>query len=118
VTQKYHIFFNDKGYHNHIVHHLLTLYGLGAPASVIEGHYRRNADYQRPQFPVQERTVTDMADPEHFKKYLGQGRYYHDYVTFFQKEMEKKGWENVLNEYLFSDTAQANDLLGRTLGGM
>ncbi|KIM99536.1 hypothetical protein OIDMADRAFT_42628 [Oidiodendron maius Zn] len=114
----HHIFFNDEGFHNHIVHHLLTLYSLGAPASVIEKHYRRNAAYQRPQFPVEERTVTDMANQEHFAKYLGKETYYHDYVTFFQREMEKKGWENVLNEYLFSGTKQADDLLARTFAGL
>lgn len=117
MIQIHHIFFNDKGFHNHIVHHLLTLYGLGAPASVIEKHYQRNAAYQRPQFPVEERTVTDMANPECFIKDMGQEKFYHDYLTFFQREMEKKGWENVLNEYLFSGTKQADDLLARTFAG-
>jgi hypothetical protein len=117
VTQINHIFFNDRGFHNHIVHHLLTLYALGAPASVIEKHYRRNAAYQRPQFPVEERNVTDMGNPEHFTKYMGREKYYHDYVIFFQREMELKGWESVLNEYLFSGTEQADDLLARTFAG-
>lgn len=58
-----------------------------------------------------------MANQEHFAKYLGKEKYYHDYVTFFQREMERKGWENVLNEYLFSGTKQADDLLARTFAG-
>jgi hypothetical protein len=117
VTQNHHIFFNDIGFHNHIVHHILTLYGLGAPASQIEEHYKRNSEYQRPPYPVEERTVTDMALPGHFQKYMAQEKYYHDYVIFFQKEMEAKGWENVLNEYLFSGTEQADDLLTRLFAG-
>lgn len=117
VTQKHHIYFNHMGFHNHIVHQLLTLYGLGAPVSVIEANYKRNAGYQRPQLPTKEATVADMANPEHFLKYLGQEKYYHDYVVFFQKEMEKMGWEKVLNEYLFSGTAQADALFGRLFAG-
>jgi hypothetical protein len=113
VTQNHHIFFNDIGFHNHIVHHILTLYGLGASASQIEAHYKRNSEYQRPPYPVEERTVTDMAVPGHFQKYMAQEKYYHDYVIFFQKEMEAKGWEIVLNEYLFSGTEQADDLFTR-----
>ena len=84
---------------------------------MIERHYQRNASYQRPQLPVEERTVTDMADPDYFKKYMGQDKYYHDYVVFFQKEMEKKGWENVLNEYLFSGTEHADGLLSQVFAG-
>jgi len=30
-----------------------------------------------------------------------------------QNEMEKKGWENVLNEYVFAGDERADDLLGR-----
>ena len=84
---------------------------------MIERQYQSNASYQRRNLPVEERTVTDMADPDHFKKYMGQEKYYHDYVVFFQKEMEKKGWENVLNEYLFSGTEHADDLLSRVFTG-
>ncbi len=118
MIQKHHIFFNQEGFHNHIVHHLLTLYGLGAPASVIEKHYKENASYQRPAFPVEERILEDMANPENFNKYLGKEKYYHDFLVFWQNEMEKKGWENVLNEYVFSLNERADDLLGRVFAGL
>jgi hypothetical protein len=117
VTQKHHVFFNNSGFHNHLVHHTLTLYGLGAPAALIEKHYKLNTSYQRPQYPVEQSTVQDMTNPEHFKKYLGKDKYYHDYLVFFQKEMEQKGWENVLNEYLFAGDERADDLLTRTYAG-
>lgn len=118
MIQKHHIFFNEEGFHNHIVHHVLTLYGLGAPASVIEKHYKENASYQRPAFPVEERILEDMANPENFKKYLGEEKYYHDFLVFWQNEMEKKGWENVLNEYVFAFDERADDLLGRVFAGL
>src|SRR5208282_166817 len=101
-------FYNQSGYHNHIVHHILSLYGLGAPASVIERQFESNASYQMPARPVTQETVHDMADPEKFKKYLGQRERYHDFLVFFQQELETKGVGEVLNEYIFSSTWHAS----------
>jgi len=114
---KHHIFFNDDGFHNHIAHHLLSLYGLGAPASVIEQQYNHNASYQKAAVSLDERIVQDMSDPDLFKKYLGSGKYYRDFLVFWQNEMEKKGWENVLNEYVFGGNERADDMLGRLYAG-
>lgn len=61
--------------------------------------------------------MENLNDPEEFKKYLGKENYYHDYLVFFQNEFEKKGWENVLNEYVFAGDERADDLLGRLYGG-
>ncbi|PQE28606.1 hypothetical protein CJF32_00005695 [Rutstroemia sp. NJR-2017a WRK4] len=115
--EKHHVFFNQSGFHNHIVHHLLTLYGLGAPANIIEKHYKNNASYQRPAVQVEDRVIIDMSNPEHFSKYLGNEKYYHDFLLFFQQEMETKGWENVLKEYVFAGDARADNFLGRLFAG-
>jgi hypothetical protein len=117
MAQKHHIFFNKSGFHNHIVHHLLTLYGLGAPADVIEKRYRENASYQRPKMLSEDRPLEDLTKPEQFKKYLDNGKYYQDFLVFWQTEIEKKGWENVLNEYLFAEDEQSDGLLGRMYAG-
>jgi len=58
-----------------------------------------------------------MNDPELFKKYLGKEKYYHDFLIFFQNEMAKKGWETVLNEYLFSGNELSEILLTRMFAG-
>lgn len=58
-----------------------------------------------------------MSDSAKFKKYLGKQQYYQDFLVFFQNEMEKKGWQNVLNEYLFKGDEKADDLLGRMYAG-
>lgn len=115
--QNHHIFFNKNGYHNHIAHHLLTLYGLGAPSSVIEQAYKDNLDYQRKPVPANERVIEDLSNSEKFNNYLGNEEYYHDFLIFFQKEMEKKGWEEVLNEYVFKGDERADDLFGRLYAG-
>jgi hypothetical protein len=113
--QKHHVFFNKEGFHNHIVHHLLTLYGLGAPAEIIEQRYRENANYQRPAIQLEERV---LEGTELFKNCLGQEKYYQDFLVFWQDEFEKKGWENVLNEYVFSGDERGDGLLGRFYAGM
>ena len=58
-----------------------------------------------------------MHGPEKYKTNLGDEKYYHDFLVFFQEEMDKKGWENVLNEYLFKGDEIADDMLVRMYGG-
>ena len=58
-----------------------------------------------------------MHDPVHFKKHLGNKTCYHDFLVFFQQEIEKKGWEAVLNEYLFQRDERADDMLVRMFMG-
>ncbi|KAI9784895.1 MAG: hypothetical protein M1816_000590 [Peltula sp. TS41687] len=112
-----HIFFNEEGLHNHIAHHLLTLYALASSPSNIQRQYEKNRSYQRPIGEVNTSSVKAMHDPANFKKYLGKEKHYHDYLVFFQEEIEKKGWEAVLNEYLFQRDERADDMLVRTFMG-
>ncbi|KAL2162733.1 hypothetical protein VTH06DRAFT_6569, partial [Thermothelomyces fergusii] len=49
--EKHHVFFNQRHYHNHIPHHLLALYGTGAPPSALQAAYAANATYQRAALP-------------------------------------------------------------------
>jgi hypothetical protein len=58
-----------------------------------------------------------MNNPTQFKDFLGKGKYYHPFLLFWQGEMNKKGWENVLNEYVFAGTESADDLLMRLYSG-
>jgi hypothetical protein len=58
-----------------------------------------------------------MHDPQEYKQYLGKDKYYHDFLVFFQSEIEKKGWEAVLNEYVFARDDRADDMLVRMFAG-
>jgi hypothetical protein len=113
----FHIFFNKSGFHNHIAHHILTIYALGASPATLQRHYDANKTYQRPPAKLDERIVQEMHDPDTFDKYKGIEKYYNDYLIFFQKEMEEKGWENVLNEYVFKGDEKADDMLVRMFSG-
>jgi hypothetical protein len=58
-----------------------------------------------------------MHVPEKYKSYLGNEKYYHDFLVYFQDEIDKKGWENVLNEYMFKGDERADDMLVRMFAG-
>ncbi|KAH7396183.1 hypothetical protein BKA66DRAFT_509259 [Pyrenochaeta sp. MPI-SDFR-AT-0127] len=115
--EKHHIFFNRSGYHNHIAHHLLTLFALNASPEELQKGYDANASYQRPPEPLKDSIVDDMHKPDRFKTYLGKEKYYHDFLVFFQNEIEEKTWEKVLNEYIFAGDERADDMLARLYGG-
>ncbi|KAF2646786.1 hypothetical protein P280DRAFT_388210 [Massarina eburnea CBS 473.64] len=115
--EKHHIFFNQSGFHNHIVHHLLTLFALGATPSEIQKGYDDNTSYQRPPVSLKQEVVDDMHQPERFKTYLGNEEYYRDFLVFFQGQIEKLGWEDVLNEYVFKGDERADDMLVRMFSG-
>lgn len=112
------IFFNTDGFHNHIAHHLCTLYALGASPHAIQQQYDLNAEHQRPPEPIDAPIISELHDPARFKTYLGNERYYNDFLHFFKQEMDKKGWQAVLNEYLFSRDERADDMLVRMYAGM
>lgn len=115
--EEHHIFFNQSGFHNHIVHHLLTLLALGATPAELQAAYDENASYQRPPVPTHERTITDLRDKSKWPQYLTNEEYYHDFLVYFQDQMKEKGWQDVLNEYLFAGDERADDLLIRTFAG-
>jgi hypothetical protein len=101
---------------NHIVHHMLTIFALGASPEQLEKAYDLN-QYQRPAIP-QHDLADKMTNLEEFSKYLGQEEYFSDYLEYFTREMEKTSWQEVVNEYLFKKDARAEDMLTRTFAGM
>lgn len=89
------------------MHHLLTLYALGAPVDIIEKQYAANSTYQRPAYVINEENVEAMSDPEKFMELCGTDATGNpdkgaDFFAFFQKEIDKKGVPEVLKEYLFA----------------
>ena len=102
---------------DHIVHHILTLYALGATPEQIQNHYDNNKSYQRPPPSLDNNIVQDLNDYNKFHEYLGNENYYRDYLVFFQSEIDRKGYEEVINEYLLKGDERANDMLCRVYAG-
>ena len=49
---------------------------------------------------------------------MGDIECYSAYLTFFKGEIDQKSWQDVLNEYVFKEDEQADDMLVRMLGGV
>ncbi|KAK5693616.1 hypothetical protein LTR97_010185 [Elasticomyces elasticus] len=111
---QHHIFFNRDGFHDHIAHHLLTIWALRANSNELQHAYDINAGYQR---TLGKLAATDMHDAEKFKSYLGKEQYYHDFMVFFQDEIEKTSMPEVVNKYLLAGDERADDLLCRLFAG-
>lgn len=109
---KFHVFWNLKGYHNHQVHYLLTAYALGASPEQLQSAFDTNLNYQRPRQPIDETLVKKFNDERYFKSLMGNDAYFNDYTAFFQRKFEEEGgYPSVVNKYLFSRAELADDLL-------
>ncbi|OSD00411.1 hypothetical protein PYCCODRAFT_1414510 [Trametes coccinea BRFM310] len=97
---KWHIFFNDKGFHNHASHHLLALYHLGASGPNIEAAYGTHTSYQRPALPP-----TEPITEKNFHEHLGDEKYYKAYVDFFTDKLLAQGAVATIEEFIFSPKA-------------
>ncbi|KAF6808362.1 HypA protein [Colletotrichum sojae] len=116
--EKHHVFFNNDGFHNHIPHHLLALYGTGAGPEAIQMGYKENENYQRPAKNSHDGVADELHDWEKAKKYLGRERHYPDFLLFYQREIERLGgWQEALNEHLFKGDERADDLFQRMFAG-
>ncbi|CEN60860.1 hypothetical protein ASPCAL07532 [Aspergillus calidoustus] len=116
--EKHHVFFNNMGFHNHIVHHILTIYALGASPADIKTAYNRDKAYQRRTMPMDEKVVDSLYDKGQFKKALGEEKNYPNFLEFFQRELDRKGTEAVLSEYVFAGDENAESMMARLFGGL
>ncbi|KJZ80508.1 hypothetical protein HIM_00358 [Hirsutella minnesotensis 3608] len=118
--ETHHVFFNEHGFHNHIVHHLFTLYGTGSGPSDLQKAYDANASYQVHAKETHS-TIVDELEADfaaNASRYLGQEKHYPDFLRFFQRQIERHGWQAVVADHLFADTPAARDMLGRLYGGL
>lgn len=96
---------------------MLTLYALGASPEIMQKQYDDQKSAQKPPQPVDDEVLKDLHDYKKFHEYLGNERYYHDYLVFFEGEIDKKGYEAVINEYVLQGDERANDMFVRMHAG-
>ncbi|KAL6789207.1 hypothetical protein J3E68DRAFT_444045 [Trichoderma sp. SZMC 28012] len=115
---RHHVFFLARGYHNHMSHHLCTLYGAGATPEELQAAFDRDAEIQIDRFQLKDGVLEDLRRDwaANAPKYLGDAKYYADFLRYFQEEVEAKGWKNALVEYLFSGEESTHDMYRRSWG--
>ncbi|PNP55101.1 hypothetical protein THARTR1_04790 [Trichoderma harzianum] len=116
--ESHHVFFNAEGFHNHTVHLLLSLYATGASPSILEQAYAENHSYQIKAMNTHPDVVKELKSGWSADcPYLGKGKHYPDFLNFFQDEIEEKGWEKVLLEYVFRGDERSEAIFGRLFAG-
>ncbi|KAK0218659.1 hypothetical protein IW262DRAFT_1462159 [Armillaria fumosa] len=92
----------------HISRHVLAVWALGASKEIIEAVYREDTPTQRPAIipPV-------PVSSANFNARLGDGKYFGAYMAFFKEKLTEKGTASVLEEFIFSESANA----GMTVNG-
>lgn len=104
--------------HNHIAHHDLTLWALGASPEVLRSQHDRNARYMRDAMIVVEPLVQDLEDDAIFKRCLGKEEHFRNFERFFLNQITQKGYQAVLQKYLIGGGDVADDMLYRIYMGM
>ncbi|EGG06241.1 uncharacterized protein MELLADRAFT_87395 [Melampsora larici-populina 98AG31] len=112
-TEKYHCFFNDMHFHNHIAHHVLAMYSLGAPPALIKAAFEHEVPEQRPALPP---ALGKIFDEKNWTIHLGDDKYYPNYLSFFSTEVARLGAVDAVDHYVFRQTE--GDMLNRSLGGV
>jgi hypothetical protein len=102
---------------DHIVHHLLTLWALGATPSEIQAEYDLNKSYQLLTPRNAASVSVKLKDLDFFNECLGNPKFYGDFLKFFQDEIAEKGVPDVVNEYVFKGDERADSVLVRMHSG-
>lgn len=110
---RYHPFFNDKGFHNHITHYMLAAYALGAEPEQLSRAWVQEKAFQRPQPRLSKENVRRLQDDQFFLSCLGKEEHYRDFLIFFQQQIKQSGAGDVLNQYVFGRTEVSEALYTR-----
>lgn len=116
--EQYHMYYRDVAGHNHIPHSILTVLAMGGGPKELKRAYDDSHEYQRPMPPVDHGVVKELSDPEKFRARMLQLPEYHNFLCFFEQEIQAKGWRAVVNEYCFSRTPLADLMLAQLFEGL
>ena len=103
--------------HNHIAHHDLTLWALGAKPEVLRSQHKRNTLYMRGAMIIVEPVVQDLVDDEIFTRCLGREENFRNFEQFFLRQITENGYQAVLQKYLVGESELANDMRYRIYMG-
>ncbi|KAL9050446.1 MAG: hypothetical protein Q9162_006627 [Coniocarpon cinnabarinum] len=103
--------------HNHIAHHDLTLWALGAPPDILRSQHQRNTMYMRGAMTICQPIVQDLAADDIFMKCAGREENFRNFERYFIGAITEKGYECVLQKYLAGDGKLAQDMRYRIYMG-
>ncbi|KUI64699.1 Oxidoreductase AflY [Cytospora mali] len=115
---EYHMYFRDLAGHNHIAHSVLSVLAMGGGPEELKRAYDDGEGIQRPLPPLDLAVVDTLGDPDHFRARMNQLPEYTNFLCFFEREIDAKGWREVVGEYCFSRTPLAEYMLAQLYEGL
>ena len=112
---EYHIFFNNRGFHNHSVHYVLSALALGATASQLQTMFDNQKHTQTPRILNIEGDVKDLHNESNFLACLSRPEYYDQFVLFFEEQLGSLGFAATIREYIFSDKTNRKRIVASTI---
>ncbi|OCH91869.1 P-loop containing nucleoside triphosphate hydrolase protein [Obba rivulosa] len=111
---RHHCFWGKIGLHNHLSHHILAVYDFGASSKLLQAIYDDEARVQNDIYTVDKKSgVVEQQNvqftTQNWTEYLGQDRYYANYLDFFKAEVSKYGIGETLERYIFGPEANAGE---------
>lgn len=104
---------------DHLVHHLLAMWSLGATPDEIQDMWDYNKGYQtsikRPDAIIP--ADLNLQDQEQFEACLGKDEHYLTFLKFFKAEIAEKGAIPVIRQYVLKGDKRANDIFSRMYTG-
>ena len=104
--------------HNHIAHHDITLWALGAKPDILISHHRRNTLHMRDTMKVIKSVVQDLEDDFVFKKCLGREEHFRNFEVFFMNKIKEIGYQAVMQKYLLNRGEIADEMMSHIYIGM
>lgn len=97
----YGVLWNDRKFHNHLPHALISAYFLGADPKQLTYIYEKVSQTLSPWQEDQPEEVTD----EDWEKFLGKREYERGYFDFYSDKINftKNSWKNTVKRYLVDE---------------
>ncbi|KAJ7501933.1 hypothetical protein B0H11DRAFT_1855201, partial [Mycena galericulata] len=110
----HHCFFNDRGFHNHLPHHLVAAYDMGATPALLKVIYEDLAPTLRPV----DRQGEDITE-SNWTARLGEHKAYGSYLAFFSEQLSKNGVPETMRKFIMAPEANGNGaaMFSRLLSG-
>ncbi|KAL4995977.1 hypothetical protein BDV10DRAFT_202676 [Aspergillus recurvatus] len=103
---EHHMFWRSVAGHNHISHSVLTILALGGGPAELQRAFDDGADIQRPMPAADSDIIARLNDPQEFWIRMGQLDQYANFLVYFARQIEARGYRAVVLEYCFDRTSK------------
>ncbi|KZV69525.1 hypothetical protein PENSPDRAFT_652277 [Peniophora sp. CONT] len=111
--EEHHCYFGPVPFHNHLSHHVLAAYDLGAPPALLQQMYDAEADeaynIYTENMKTKEIEKQDVKlTKDNWVDYLGKHAFYANYLEFFSEQVKQIGPDGAFEEFIYSEEANKN----------